>query len=108
MGGLHDQVHLGRLPRQSEAFAKLIEEVLAKDEKLKELIVLKKGSKPETIDLLTDEEVYAYLGDKENPRAKEVLKLISEKIPEINYSYHRPDRYDFDYDWAEKQIAEKK
>lgn len=107
MGGLHDQVHLGRLPRQSEAFAKLIEEVLAKDEKLSELIASKKGSKPETIDMLTDEDVYAYLGDKENPRAKEVLKLISEKMPEINYSYHRPDRYDFDYDWAEKQIAEK-
>ena len=104
MGGLQDQIHSGRLPRYTEDFIKLIEDVLSEDEELKELVNKKKDSISETVSLLTDEEIYAYLGNKDNPRAKEVLKLINEKIPEINYSYHRPDRYDYDYTWAEEQM----
>jgi radical SAM superfamily enzyme YgiQ (UPF0313 family) len=107
MGGLHDQVKTGRLPRQASNFVLLIGEILEKDEKLSGLIRSKIESKTETVDLLTDEEIYGYLGDKNNARSKEILKLINAKIPEINYSYHRPDRYDFDYSWADKQVAGK-
>lgn len=107
MGGLHNQVGSGRLPKQSKDFIALIADVLNEDQKLSHLLSIKKDSIPETIDLLTENEVYEYLGDKTNLRAKEVLKLISEKIPEIYYSYQRPNRYDFDYSWADKQIAEK-
>lgn len=107
LGGLHSHVCSGRLPRKSADFVTLIEDVLDKDQELGELFLSKKDSKLETIDLLTDSEIYEYLGDKGSARAKEILKMINEKIPEIYYSYQRPDRYDFDYSWAEKQIEEK-
>jgi|GEM_PF-3181566 len=106
MGGLHDQVHLGRIPRYSKDFITLIEDVLNEDEELNELVNKKKDLIPDTINLLTDEEIYAYLGNRENPRAKETLKLMNEKIPEINYSYHRPDRYSYDYAWAQEQLED--
>lgn len=104
MGGLHDQMRVGRLPRHSKNFVALIAEVVVKDKKLNDLMNSKLELMPETIDLLTDIDVYQYLGDKENSEVKEVLKLINEKIPKIYYSYQRPDRYDFDYSWAEEQL----
>lgn len=107
MGGLHDQTHSGRLPRHTADFISLIGDILAQDVNLNELIESKMDSNSETIDLLSDSAIYEYLGDKANSRAREVLKLINEKIPAINYSYHRPDRYDFDYSWAESQIEGK-
>lgn len=107
MGGLHNQVGSGRLPKRSTDFIELISGVLSKNQKLNDLLLSKKNEKPETIDLLMDSDVYEYLGNKIDQNAKEALKLISAKIPEIFYSYQRPNRYDFDYSWADKQIAEK-
>lgn len=108
MGGLHDQVQSGQLPRKTEDFALLIEDVLAGDSKLAEIVKQKKGSLTETIDFLTDDDVYTYLSDKSNSEVKETLIKINKKLPKIQYSYQRPDRYDkYDYSWAEKQIAEK-
>jgi radical SAM superfamily enzyme YgiQ (UPF0313 family) len=104
MGGLHDQVRSGRLPRKTEDFAALIKGVLASEPELVAIIDRKKEEKSETVDFLTDDEVYAFLGGKENERAKAILVKISEKIPDIHYSYQRPDRYDYDYSWAESQI----
>ncbi len=104
MGGLHDQVQSGRLPRKTENFATLIQEVLASEPDFAALIDKKKDEKPETVGFLTDEDVYAFLGGKDNDRAKAILKKISEKIPNIHYSYQRPNRYDYDYSWAEEQI----
>ncbi|HCM53737.1 MAG TPA: hypothetical protein DIS59_02185 [Candidatus Magasanikbacteria bacterium] len=104
MGGLHDNVRLGRLPRMTEDFSELIASALSDDRDFLELIERKKTEKPETVDLLTDEEVYSFLSGKENERAKALLKKIHSIIPEIHYSYQRADRYDYDYTWADEQI----
>lgn len=82
----------------------IIADIIKNDQELKNLINSKKELNLETINFLIDEDVYKYLGGKENSQVKELLKMINEKIPKINYSYHRPDRYDFDYSWAEAQL----
>ncbi len=104
MGGLHDQAHSGRLPKHTNDFIDSIKDVLVDDSVLSEIITRKKDLLTETIDLLTDSEVYEYLGNKSSNQSRGILKNINAKIPEINYSYHRLDRYDFDYSWAESQI----
>lgn len=53
-------------------------------------------------DFLLDPDVYNFLNSE---KGKTIIKLIDKVLPsKPAYSFHRENRYDYDWSWADKQI----
>ena len=104
LAGLHDSVHSGRLPKNTQDFLENTGKIVEKEPALKRLFIDLSKDYPETVDLLTSNEAYKFFSNTNNANARNILKQIYEILPKIHYSYQRSDRSEFDYGWAEDQI----
>lgn len=95
LGGFHDKNNIGCLKRNlSECMQlKAFKELQKTDETFKNLMQKKLSVIIDTYDFLLDDDIYNYFSANHT-----MLRYLFKNLPSIQYRYHRPDRYE--YDWG--------
>ena len=100
--GLQDQINVGKLPRDINKFIRLLKKIKEDPKEIVPKIINISKGHDNTLDLLTDPKIYKILNTKNGK--EELIKINNLLDKNANYSFHRKDRYVYDWKWAKEQI----